>query len=44
VRVLIECSDADYIWQTVGASTDVIEASWLALSDAFEWWLLRHAE
>jgi 2-isopropylmalate synthase len=44
VRVLIECSDADYTWQTVGASTDVIEASWLALSDAFEWWLLRHAE
>jgi 2-isopropylmalate synthase len=44
VRVLIECSDEDYTWQTVGASTDIIEASWLALSDALEWWLLRHAE
>jgi 2-isopropylmalate synthase len=42
VRVLIECSDSDYTWQTVGASTDIIEASWLALSDALEWWLLRH--
>lgn len=42
VRVLIECSDSDYAWQTVGASTDIIEASWLALSDALEWWLLRH--
>ncbi len=42
VRVLIECSDSDHSWQTVGASTDVIEASWLALSDALEWWVLRH--
>ncbi len=42
VRVLIECSDSDYAWQTVGASTDIIEASWLALSDALEWWVLRH--
>ena len=44
VRVLIECSDADYSWQTVGASTDIIEASWLALSDAYQWWMLRHPE
>ena len=42
VRVLIECSDPDGTWQTVGASTDIVEASWLALSDALEWWLLRH--
>jgi len=42
VRVLIECSDADDTWQTVGASTDIVEASWLALSDALEWWMLRH--
>ena len=26
----------------VGASTDIIEASWLALADAYQWWLLRH--
>ena len=44
VRVLIECSDQEHTWQTVGASTDIIEASWLALADALEWWLLRHPE
>ena len=42
VRVLIECSDEADEWQCVGASTDIIEASWLALADAYEWWLLRH--
>ncbi|HEY7467828.1 MAG TPA: citramalate synthase, partial [Dehalococcoidia bacterium] len=42
VRVLIECSDEEDEWQCVGASTDIIEASWLALADAYEWWLLRH--
>ena len=42
VRVLIDCSDSEYAWQTVAASTDIIEASWLALSDAYEWWILRH--
>ena len=44
VRVLIESSSAEQTWQTVGASTDIIEASWLALSDALEWWILRHPE
>jgi 2-isopropylmalate synthase len=43
VRVLIECQDQERIWQTVGASTDIIEASWLALEDALEWWLLHAA-
>jgi 2-isopropylmalate synthase len=43
VRVLIDLSDSEHTWQTVGASTDVIEASWLALADAYQWWLLRHA-
>jgi len=42
VRVLIECADEEHTWQTVGASTDIIEASWLALADALEWWLIRH--
>jgi len=42
VRVLIECSDEADEWQCVGASTDIVEASWLALADAYEWWLLRH--
>jgi 2-isopropylmalate synthase len=42
VRVLVECSDEENTWQCVGASTDIIEASWLALADAYEWWMLRH--
>jgi len=41
VRVLIESGDGLHIWRTVGASTDVIEASWLALQDAYEYWI-RH--
>jgi 2-isopropylmalate synthase len=41
VRVLIEWTDGERFWQTVGASTDIIEASWLALADALEWWLIR---
>jgi 2-isopropylmalate synthase len=41
VRVLIESSDGLHLWRTVGASTDVIEASWLALQDAYEYWI-RH--
>jgi 2-isopropylmalate synthase len=42
-RVLIESSDGEHIWRTVGCSTDIIEASWLALADSLEYWLLRHA-
>ncbi|MCH7811947.1 MAG: citramalate synthase [Chloroflexi bacterium] len=41
VRVLIESTDGDHRWRTVGASTDIIEASWLALNDALEYWLLK---
>ena len=41
VRVLTECSDGLHSWRTVGASTDVIEASWLALQDAYEFWVTR---
>ncbi len=44
VRVLIESSDGDRLWRTVGASTDIIEASWLALNDALEYWLLKRGE
>jgi 2-isopropylmalate synthase len=36
VRVVIESKDDDSIWGTVGVSENVIEASWLALVDAFE--------
>lgn len=42
VRVLIESSDGTNEWRTVGSSTNIIEASWLALADGLEYWLLKH--
>lgn len=44
VRVLIESTDGDENWTTVGVSTDLIEASWIALVDSFEYKLIRDAE
>jgi len=41
VRVLIESSDGVDEWHTVGSSTNIIEASWLALADSLEYWLLK---
>ncbi|MCX6013010.1 MAG: citramalate synthase [Chloroflexi bacterium] len=41
VRVLIESSDGEYTWRTVGSSTNIIEASWLSLVDSMEYWLLH---
>jgi len=41
VRVLIESTDGRRQWRTVGSSTNIIEASWLALADSLEYWLLR---
>jgi 2-isopropylmalate synthase len=41
VRVLIESSDGVDDWRTVGSSTNIIEASWLALADSLEYWLLK---
>jgi 2-isopropylmalate synthase len=37
VRVVIESKDRDHVWGTVGVSENVIEASWLALVDSFEY-------
>jgi 2-isopropylmalate synthase len=42
VRVLIESTDGVKSWRTVGGSTNLIEASWLALADGLEWWLLKN--
>ena len=42
VRVLIESTDGESTWSTIGASENVIEASWLALSDSLEYWLVRN--
>jgi 2-isopropylmalate synthase len=44
VRVLIESSDGTETWRTVGSSENIIEASWLALADAVEYWLLKHTK
>jgi len=41
VRVIIESSDGTEQWRTVGSSTNIIEASWLALADSLEYWLLK---
>jgi 2-isopropylmalate synthase len=37
VRVLVESGDHHRRWSTVGCSTNIIEASWSALADAFEY-------
>lgn len=39
VRVIIESTDGKTTWSTVGVSADLIEASWIALSDSFELYL-----
>lgn len=44
VRVLIESSDGDAHWATMGVSSDVIEASYLALVDSFEYKLIKDLE
>jgi 2-isopropylmalate synthase len=42
-RVLIESSDGDDSWFTVGVSENVIEASWMALMDSIVYGLLHHS-
>ena len=41
IRVFIESADKHDVWGTVGASENVIEASWLALVDAIEYKLYK---
>jgi len=41
VRVHIESTDGESSWGTVGVSTNIIEASWRALVDSFEFKLLK---
>lgn len=41
VRVLIESSDGEHDWGTVGVSEDIIEASWEALVDSIEYKLFK---
>ncbi|MCG6910686.1 MAG: citramalate synthase [Deltaproteobacteria bacterium] len=42
VRVLIESRDREDLWSTIGVSEDIIEASWQALADSFQY-KLSHA-
>jgi len=44
VRVVIESQDETAVWGTVGVSENVIEASWIALVDSFEYCLYKHEE
>ena len=44
VRVLIESTDGETSWTTVGVSRDIIEASWIALVDSIEYKLLKELE
>ena len=39
VRVSVESSDSRSVWRTVGVSTDIIEASWIALCDSIDYML-----
>jgi 2-isopropylmalate synthase len=41
VRVIVESADETRSWGTVGVSTNVIEASWMALVDSLEYKLMR---
>jgi 2-isopropylmalate synthase len=41
VRVKIESRDSREIWSTIGVSEDIIEASWQALVDSFQYKLLK---
>ena len=42
VRVLIESTDGENTWRTVSSSANIIEASWMALVDSLEYWLIKH--
>ncbi|MBQ3687080.1 MAG: citramalate synthase, partial [Treponema sp.] len=44
VRVLIESSDGKDSWTTIGVSCDIVEASWFALVDSFEYKLIKDIE
>ena len=43
-RVLIESTDGENSWTTVGASQDIINASMIALTDSLDYMLLKNAE
>jgi len=40
-RVLIDSTDGDCTWTTIGVNENIIEASWQALLDSIHFGLLR---
>ena len=44
VRVLIEHSDGAQTWNTVGVSSNILDASWQALADGVRYFLLHASE
>ena len=44
VRVFIESRDQDRLWSTIGVSEDIIEASWQALADSFQYKLANEKQ
>ncbi|HUT10938.1 MAG TPA: citramalate synthase [Thermoguttaceae bacterium] len=44
VRVVIESQDENDVWGTVGVSENIIEASWIALTDSYEYKLHKDQE
>ncbi|WP_048146979.1 citramalate synthase [Pyrococcus abyssi] len=44
VRVLVQTSDGKKTWGTVGASTNIIEASLNAIMESMEYWLMKERE
>ena len=44
VRVVIESRDKNEVWATVGVSENIIEASWIALVDSYEYKLCKEEE
>lgn len=43
VKVFIESTDGTRVWRTVGVSADIIDASWQALLDSVEFYLLHRS-
>lgn len=44
VRVLIDSGKSGASWSTVGVSQNIIDASWQALSDSMNYFLLHHSD
>jgi 2-isopropylmalate synthase len=41
VRVLLDSTDGEDVWSTIGVSENIIEASWQALVDSIEYKLSK---